>query len=101
MEANYGFLSKLKKIDRYAWNRLRIRWIADKQDVLFEKFRNKSLQMNDNNNEESYDLCVIGSDEVFNCMTPSPWGFTSQLFGNVRQANNVITYAGFLRSNYI
>lgn len=93
MEANYGFLSKLKKIDRYAWNRLRIRWIADKQDVLFEKFRNESLQMNDNNNEESYDLCVIGSDEVFNCMSPSPWGFTSQLFGNVRQANNVITYA--------
>ncbi|WP_270388229.1 polysaccharide pyruvyl transferase family protein [Blautia hansenii] len=93
MEANHGFLSKLKKIDRYVWNRFRIRKIADKQDAFFEKFRNESLQMNDSDNELSYDLCVIGSDEVFNCMTPSSWGFTSQLFGNVRQANDVITYA--------
>ena len=41
MEANNGFLSKLKKFDKYAWNRLRIRRIADKQDILFEEFRNK------------------------------------------------------------
>lgn len=93
MEANNGFLSKLKKIDKYAWNRLRIRRIADKQDILFEEFRDKELHINNRDNEESYDLCVIGSDEVFNCMTPSPWGFTSQLFGNVNQADNVITYA--------
>lgn len=93
MEANNGFLSKLKKFDKYAWNRLRIRRIADKQDILFEEFRNKELHINNRDNEESYDLCVIGSDEVFNCMTPSPWGFTRQLFGNVNQADDVITYA--------
>ena len=24
---------------------------------------------------QNFDLVVIGSDEVFNCLTPSPWGF--------------------------
>ena len=36
---------------------------------------------------------MIGSDEVFNCNIASRWGFTSQLFGNVKQADKVITYA--------
>jgi hypothetical protein len=40
-----------------------------------------------------YDMCVIGSDEVFNCLNAGWWGFTSQLFGNVEEAENVITYA--------
>lgn len=43
---------------------------------------------------------MIGSDEVFNCLNKSEWGFTSQLFGNVKQADKVITYAascGFTR----
>lgn len=33
------------------------------------------------------------SDEVFNCLNTNGWGFTSQLFGNVSEANRVITYA--------
>ena len=85
IEKNDGILSKLKKIDRYALNRLKIRKIADEQDWHFEEFRKNILGIKDKDNENQYDLCVIGSDEVFNCMTPSPWGFTSQLFGNVRQ----------------
>lgn len=93
MEKNNGILSKLKKIDRYALNRIKIRKIADKQDQYFEEFRRNILGIKDEDNEEKYDLCVIGSDEVFNCLTPSTWGFTSQLFGNVRQADEVITYA--------
>ena len=40
-----------------------------------------------------YDLCVIGSDEVFNCLNAGWWGYTSQLFGNVSEADNIITYA--------
>ena len=93
IEKNDGILSKLKKIDRYALNRLKIRKIADEQDWHFEEFRKNILGIKDKDNENQYDLCVIGSDEVFNCMTPSPWGFTSQLFGNVRQTDEVITYA--------
>jgi len=42
----------------------------------------------------SYDLVVIGSDEVFNFAQPTPWGFTDQLYGNVKQADSVISYAG-------
>lgn len=92
-EGGNSFFSKLKKIDKYFFNRIKIRNIADKQDILFEDFRKNDLLIKDEDNNEEYDLCVIGSDEVFNCMSPSPWGFTSQLFGNVRQAKDVITYA--------
>jgi len=92
-EFSNNILAKLKKIDRYAINRLRIRKIADKQEEIFEEFRTNKLGIKQEDNEKKYDLCVIGSDEVFNCMIPSPWGFTSQLFGNVRQADSVITYA--------
>lgn len=93
VEDNLGILSKLKKIDKYFFNRINIRCIANKQDVLFENFRKNNLNIQDEANNKEYDLCVIGSDEVFNCMAPSSWGFTSQLFGNVRQAENVVTYA--------
>lgn len=31
--------------------------------------------------------------KIFNCLNAGAWGFTSQLFGNVVEANNVITYA--------
>lgn len=42
---------------------------------------------------KQYDLCVIGSDEVFNCMNAGWWGFTSQLFGNIENTKRIITYA--------
>ncbi|MTC74107.1 polysaccharide pyruvyl transferase family protein [Providencia sp. wls1919] len=42
----------------------------------------------------SYDMVIIGSDEVFNFAQPTPWGFTDQLYGNVKEAKNVISYAG-------
>ena len=38
-------------------------------------------------------MCIIGSDEVFNCSNADSWGFTTQLFGNVENAKTVITYA--------
>ncbi len=56
-------------------------------------FAKNVLELNVANNDKKYDACVIGSDEVFNCLCNSAWGFTSQLFGNVRQADKVITYA--------
>lgn len=60
---------------------------------LQKSFADKVLELDEKNNEKEYDVCVIGSDEVFNCLNDESWGFTSQLFGNVRQANKVITYA--------
>ena len=41
-----------------------------------------------------YDLVVIGSDEVFNCCQMSTWGYTLQLYGEISDAEEVITYAG-------
>lgn len=86
-------ISKLSKIDKYFWNRLYIKAKSNKQNEYFEKFRTDILNIKIEDNEMKYDICVIGSDEVFNCLEDSKWGFTSQLFGNVRQANKVITYA--------
>lgn len=41
-----------------------------------------------------YDLVVIGSDEVFNCCQMSSWGYTPQLYGDIPNAEKVISYAG-------
>ena len=96
-----GRLSKLKKLDRYTINRIRIKRQAQKQDAEFEKFRRQVLGIKDSDNDQYYDICVIGSDEVFNCLTNDQWGFTSQLFGIVRQAKKVITYAASCGSTRI
>lgn len=41
-----------------------------------------------------FDLAVIGSDQVFNCLEVSPWGFATQLFGDIPQADKTVSYAG-------
>lgn len=86
-----GFVGKLSKIDKYAVNRFKIKRKSIIQNNLFDDFRAEYLQINQKS--DRYDLCVIGSDEVFNCLSTSGWGFTSQLFGNVPEADSVITYA--------
>lgn len=88
-----NILSKFSKLDRYTLNRIKIKILSNKQIIKFQQFRENILEMKIEYNHHKYDTCVIGSDEVFNCNAASPWGFTSQLFGNVRQADNVITYA--------
>lgn len=81
------------KMDKYLLIRINHKLKNMLQEVKFEEFRRRVLEVKENTNNEEFDLCVIGSDEVFNCLTQSPWGFTSQLFGNVKQAREVITYA--------
>ena len=39
------------------------------------------------------DIVLIGSDEVFNCVNRSPWGFSKQLFGDNLNCKKVISYA--------
>lgn len=43
--------------------------------------------------EKQFDIVVIGSDEVFNFVQHSDWGFSKQLFGHGISAKKVITYA--------
>ena len=86
-------LRKIKKLDRYTINRIRIKILNSSQDIKFKEFQHRVLKLSEKNNTEKYDLCIIGSDEVFNCNAASPWGFTSQLFGNIKQSDKVITYA--------
>ena len=43
--------------------------------------------------EKKFDGVVIGSDEVFNCLQMSSWGFTDQLFGKGINTEKTITYA--------
>lgn len=86
-----GLIGKISKIDRYALNRLKIKRKSIEQGESFDKFRVDHLNIERRSHQ--YDVCVIGSDEVFNCLNSGAWGFTSQLFGNVPEANKVITYA--------
>ena len=86
-------IQKIRKIDRYTIQRIINKKKAKEQRMLFKQFSENTLCLDVSENEEHFDLCVIGSDEVFNCCSYSPWGLTSQLFGNVRQADHVISYA--------
>lgn len=47
-----------------------------------------------NHSFREYDIMVIGSDEVFNFNQHTPYGFSTQLYGDVKNANKVISYAG-------
>ena len=93
--------SKIKKIDIYTFNRIKIKLKDNKQKELFSDFRKNYLNISNNTSNDIYDMCIIGSDEVFNCCTNSKWGFTSQLFGNVQNAKEVISYAASCGSTTI
>lgn len=85
--------SFLKRFDKYFFNRLKLKLLNKLQNYVFHNFRVNELLIDENDNKKRFDVCIIGSDEVFNCVTESPWGFTSQLFGNVKNAKKIITYA--------
>lgn len=74
------------------WNRVKGKVLGRNLRRVFFEFRN-STGLNSVNGDEHFDTCVIGSDEVFNCLQKSKWGFSSQLFGKVEAAERVITYA--------
>ena len=60
---------------------------------MYNKFRLNELGITRKTNNTIYDVCIIGSDEVFNCLQISKWGFAPQLFGDVKVAKKVITFA--------
>ncbi len=73
------------------FSRVRNRIQLELNNYEYLKFQRDFLHLSDK--LLMYDVCIIGSDEVFNCTENSKWGFTTQLFGNVSNANKVITYA--------
>lgn len=82
---------------------------AGKQGLFFEKIGDKIfmkklgnqfeskffplLDLNSENNSKRYSTVVIGSDEVFHCCQNAAWGFSTQLLGDVKNTDNVFSYA--------
>lgn len=78
--------SKIKRIPYYIFQK--------KKANMFQKIQYEKLGCSEKRNYSTdYDCIIIGSDEVFNCIQQSPWGFTSQLYGDIDN-NNVNSYAG-------
>jgi len=73
-------------------NRLYIKQLQKKQRALFTYQQRQYLKL-DEVSAYRYDCAVIGSDEVFNCVSPSYWGFSTQLYGEIGEADKIITYA--------
>lgn len=71
--------------------KLKEKLVAKRQ---FASFRTRFLGMSGELDTDSsaFDAVVIGSDEVFNYSVGCSWGFSPQLFGEVR-SNSVISYA--------
>lgn len=95
----YTKIDKIKSILKSITKGLFFEKIKDKKylNILKQQFEQsffKMLDLRNEYNDNNYDYCVIGSDEVFHCCQNSTWGFTKQLYGNVKNASNVISYAG-------
>lgn len=95
-----GIIKALPHFDRYFCNRYLNKRANRKQNALFEAFRENTLGITKESSNEQVDCCVIGSDEVFNCAVGNWWGFTTQLFGNVHQADKVLSYAASCGSTH-
>jgi polysaccharide pyruvyl transferase WcaK-like protein len=53
----------------------------------------KILGVENETQKQHYNLVVIGSDEVFNCVQLWNFGFTTQLFGDNLDADQIVSYA--------
>ncbi len=94
---------KRKNLFRRIRVHIRGRISTRKLNKIFGEFRVKTGLVS-NEKSDRFDVCVIGSDEVFNCMQKVEWGFSTQLFGNVKNADKVITYAascGFTKAEML
>lgn len=94
-ERNYtAKKSVLSKFDKYFWKRIENYFFFKKMARIhisdYETYLETAKKLPE---KERFDLVIIGSDEVFNATTPSPWGFTQQLFGKIPHADKVVTYA--------
>lgn len=82
------------KLDKYALKRIENYLFTKRMDKIHAQDHITYLETEKKLADgDLFDLAVIGSDEVFNAGTPSRWGFTTQLFGEVKRAKQVVTYA--------
>lgn len=82
-----------KAIERYfKWDAFTILKYTRLFNKRFETEFFSILEIN-KHNISKFDVVVIGSDEVFNFAQHVPWGYTSQLFGDVKNADKVFSYA--------
>lgn len=68
------------------------RKLRKNNDQKIVAFMNEELHIDEKMNNDAYDYVVVGSDEVFN-NTHNDKGLSLQLYGNVKQAKEVFTYA--------
>lgn len=61
-------------------------------DNIFQCELKKYLNIRDDLCRDKCDCLVVGSDEVFNCLN-NQFGFSDDIFGGYKNANNIISYA--------
>jgi hypothetical protein len=93
----YNRISKrelFKKFDRHFLKRVRhIFFTLRRRNEFKYKYFSWLALTEDHNWEKYYDVVVIGSDEVFNCMKKNKWGVSPNLLGSDINAGKIITYA--------
>lgn len=100
MLPGYGPVKKSSRAARAIKMFLTGRLPSKIRDLKFDKKMRASIARNltslglEEQAPKKFDVVVIGSDEVFNCCQVSPWGYTTQLYGNIPEAKEVISYAG-------
>lgn len=83
--------SRKLTVDKYIFKRIDHIVFQKRRNSLFEEKLFPSIAIDKPELEESCDMVIIGSDEVFNCCQSSRWGFSTQLFGDIEVAS--LTYA--------
>ncbi len=82
-----------KIFSRYVLKRIAHYFFHKKMVNIHKKDHTTFLETDKTLKDGVFDLVIIGSDEVFNCFNPSPWGFSPQLLGKVDNAKRIISYA--------
>lgn len=77
--------SKISRIPYYVFQ--------NNKKKIFQEYQSSALKCpREPNYRNNYDAIIIGSDEVFNFAQKSPWGFSTQLYGDIEN-DNVSSYA--------
>ncbi len=82
-----------KIFDKYVFKRIAHYFFHKKMCKIHTADHVRFLETEKKFEDAKFDLVVIGSDEVFNCFNPSPWGFSPMLLGKVGNAKKVASYA--------
>ncbi len=93
--SNEGFCEHFHEVHQVPYiKRKLIRLTEKKQEKILKQEQEKWLKLSDTYaDDEKIDMAFVGSDEVFNCLAPSRWGVSAQLFGNIPNSKYVFSYA--------